>query len=133
MQLKTGNIVQQQQQLTSQPSLSSTGGIGSNPTTQTLRLVSGGSTNTTPIRVLTSGQTVRLQTSQSGATTILRGQTTIMTTTSLTPNVIGGPTTTSATIGGKQILLQKPISLSGQNLLQLVKTSQGKRSYDFNF
>lgn len=34
----------------------------------------------------------------------------------------GGATTT---IGGKQILLQKPISLSGQNVLQLVKTSQG--------
>lgn len=33
--------------------------------------------------------------------------------------------TTATTIGGKQILLQKPISLSGQNVLQLVKTSQG--------
>lgn len=34
-------------------------------------------------------------------------------------------TTSATTIGGKQILLQKPISLSGQNVLQLVKTSQG--------
>lgn len=33
--------------------------------------------------------------------------------------------TATTTIGGKQILLQKPISLSGQNVLQLVKTSQG--------
>lgn len=38
--------------------------------------------------------------------------------------VLTGNTTTT-TIGGKQILLQKPISLSGQNVLQLVKTSQG--------
>lgn len=36
-----------------------------------------------------------------------------------------GSTTSATTIGGKQILLQKPISLSGQNVLQLVKTSQG--------
>lgn len=32
---------------------------------------------------------------------------------------------TAATIGGKQILLQKPLNISGQNVLQLVKTSQG--------
>lgn len=36
-----------------------------------------------------------------------------------------GGTASATTIGGKQILLQKPISLSGQNVLQLVKTSQG--------
>lgn len=39
--------------------------------------------------------------------------------------VLAGSTTAATTIGGKQILLQKPISLSGQNVLQLVKTSQG--------
>lgn len=95
---------------------------------QSIRVVTGpsssnaGLTNAnTPIR-LPSGQTVRLATSQTGAATILRGQTSIMTTPAIGG---GGTTTTSATIGGKQILLQKPISLSGQNLLQLVKTSQG--------
>lgn len=84
---------------------------------QALRVVSG-TTSNTPIRVLSSGQTVRLTTSQSGAATILRGQTSIMSTSAIT-QVSGGTTTTSATIGGKQILIQKPISL------QLVKTSQG--------
>lgn len=86
---------------------------------QALRVVSG-TTSNTPIRVLSSGQTVRLTTSQtgSGTATILRGQTSIMSTSALT-QVSGGTTTTSATIGGKQILIQKPISL------QLVKTSQG--------
>lgn len=83
---------------------------------QALRVVSG-TTSNTPIRVLSSGQTVRLTTSQTGST-ILRGQTSIMSTSALT-QVSGGTTTTSATIGGKQILIQKPISL------QLVKTSQG--------
>lgn len=39
--------------------------------------------------------------------------------------VLTAGNTTTTTIGGKQILLQKPISLSGQNVLQLVKTSQG--------
>ena len=93
---------------------------------QALRVVSagvnssGGTLTNTPIRVLSSGQTVRLATSQTG--TILRGQTSIMTT-AITPGTVG-TTTTSATIGGKQILLQKPINI-GQNLLQLVKTSQG--------
>lgn len=93
-----------------------------------LRVVTGTTTaaaasaSNTPIRVLSSGQTVRLATSQTGAT-ILRGQTSIMTT-SITPGTVG-TTTTSATIGGKQILLQKPINLSGQNFMQLVKTSQG--------
>lgn len=86
---------------------------------QALRVVSG-TTSNTPIRVLSGGQTVRLTTAQtgSGAATILRGQTSIMSTSAIT-QVSGGTTTTSATIGGKQILLQKPISL------QLVKTSQG--------
>lgn len=83
---------------------------------QALRVV--GTTSNTPIRVLSSGQTVRLTTSQSGAATILRGQTSIMSTSAIT-QVSGGITTTSATIGGKQILIQKPINL------QLVKTSQG--------
>lgn len=55
------------------------------------------------------------------STTILRQQPTVLTT-SASP---GGAGATAATIGGKQILLQKPISLSGQNVLQLVKTSQG--------
>ncbi|KAG4078740.1 hypothetical protein HA402_015330 [Bradysia odoriphaga] len=87
---------------------------------QALRVVSG-TTGNTPIRVLSSGQTVRLTTSQTGAgaaTILQRGQTSIMSTSALT-QVSGGTTTTSATIGGKQILIQKPISL------QLVKTSQG--------
>lgn len=53
------------------------------------------------------------------STTILRQQPTVLTTSASS----GGATAT--TIGGKQILLQKPISLSGQNVLQLVKTSQG--------
>lgn len=39
---------------------------------------------------------------------------------------------TATTIGGKQILLQKPLSISGQNVLQLVKTSQGI-AFLFNF
>lgn len=86
---------------------------------QALRVVSG-TTSNTPIRVLSSGQTVRLTTSQTGtgATILQRGQTSIVSTSAIT-QVSGGTTTTSATIGGKQILIQKPISL------QLVKTSQG--------
>lgn len=85
---------------------------------QALRVVSG-TTGNTPIRVLSGGQTVRLTTSQtgSGAATILRGQTSIVSTSAVTQ--VSVPSTTSATIGGKQILIQKPISL------QLVKTSQG--------
>lgn len=90
-----------------------------------MRLVS--SAGTSNVRVLSSGgQTVRLAGTQHTAgspisTTILRQQPTVLTTSS-SPL---GSGTTAATIGGKQILLQKPISLSGQNVLQLVKTSQG--------
>lgn len=83
------------------------------------------------MRVLSSGQTVRLATSQPTSaqsinTTILRQQPTVLTTSATSGTtagtVLAGTTATAATIGGKQILLQKPISLSG---LQLVKTSQG--------
>lgn len=100
-----------------------------------MRLVSNAATSN--VRVLSSGQTVRLATSQQGtgqvgqpiSTTILRQQPTVLTTSATSGTTAGtvltGTTTTSATIGGKQILLQKPISLSGQNVLQLVKTSQG--------
>lgn len=87
------------------------------------------------VRVLTSGQTVRLTSSQPTnahvatpiSTTILRQQPNVSTATiaSSAGTVIAGSTATATTIGGKQILLQKPISLSGQNVLQLVKTSQG--------
>lgn len=94
---------------------------------QSVRLVSNAGTSN--VRVLSSGQTVRLAGAQQGtsqvaspiSTTILRQQPTVLTT-SASP---AGAGATAATIGGKQILLQKPISLSGQNVLQLVKTSQG--------
>lgn len=96
---------------------------------QGVRVVSNATTSN--VRVLTSGQTVRLATSQSGQAhvgtpTILRQQPTAsITSVASSPGAVISGTTTAATIGGKQILLQKPISLSGQNVLQLVKTSQG--------
>lgn len=93
-------------------------------TPQSVRLVSNAGTSN--VRVLSSGQAMRLAGTQQGTshvgspiTTILRQQPTVLTTSASS----GGATAT--TIGGKQILLQKPISLSGQNVLQLVKTSQG--------
>lgn len=101
-------------------------------TAQGVRLVSNASTSN--VRVLSSGQTVRIATSQPGSghvgspinTTILRQQPTVLTSSPssgvATGTIIAG---TTGTAGGKQILLQKPISLSGQNVLQLVKTSQG--------
>lgn len=96
-------------------------------TPQSVRLVSNAGTSN--VRVLSSGQAVRLTGSQQGtsqvaspiSTTILRQQPTVLTT-SASP---AGAGATAATIGGKHVLLQKPISLSGQNVLQLVKTSQG--------
>lgn len=96
-------------------------------TPQSVRLVSNAGTSN--VRVLSSGQAMRLTGSQQGtsqvaspiSTTILRQQPTVLTT-SASP---GGAGATAATIGGKHVLLQKPISLSGQNVLQLVKTSQG--------
>lgn len=89
-------------------------------TQQSIRVLSG-TTSNTPIRVLAGGQTVRLTTGQvgSGTATILRGAQTNIISTSGTTQVATGTTTTSATIGGKQIVINKPISL------QMVKTSQG--------
>ncbi|XP_055311476.1 host cell factor 1 isoform X3 [Sitodiplosis mosellana] len=101
---------------------------------QGVRIVNAPTSN---VRVLSSGQTVRIASSQPNtahvgspiSTTILRQQPTVLNSTS-SPIVSAGTVLTAGstgatTIGGKQILLQKPISLSGQNVLQLVKTSQG--------
>lgn len=101
-------------------------GVVTNPTIQQqqqgVRLVN---TSTSNVRVISSGQTVRLTTQGGGVgqqlnTTILRQQPTIITNPTSSGSVSGGQT-----IGTKQIIVQKPISLSGQNLLQLVKTSTG--------
>ncbi|XP_031639467.1 host cell factor 2 isoform X2 [Contarinia nasturtii] len=104
---------------------------------QGVRIVNAQTSN---VRVLQSGQTVRIASSQPGtaqvgspiSTTILRQQPTVLNSTAspivsagkFSSTVLAG-STSATTIGGKQILLQKPISLSGQNVLQLVKTSQG--------
>lgn len=98
-----------------------------------VRIVNAPSSN---VRVLSSGQTVRIASSQpqvgspiGSTTTILRQQPTTVLNSTASPIASAGTVltgnTTATTIGGKQILLQKPISLSGQNVLQLVKTSQG--------
>lgn len=100
-------------------------GVVSNPTIQQqqqgVRLVN---TSTSNVRVISSGQTVRLTTQGGGIgqplNTILRQQPTIMTTQTSSGNMTAG-----GQIGTKQIIVQKPISLSGQNVLQLVKTSTG--------
>lgn len=95
---------------------------------QSVRLVN---TSTSNVRVISGGQTVRL--TQGGAvgqplnTTILRQQPTIITTPTTSGNVSVSDVSVSAAtaIGAKQIFVQKPINLASQNVLQLVKTSQG--------
>lgn len=90
-------------------------------TPQGVRLVSNAQTSN--VRVLSSGQTVRIATSQHStnqvaqpiSTTILRQQPTIITTSAQSGAATGGQvlaagTTATANIGGKQILLSKRIS-----------------------
>lgn len=89
-----------------------------------VRLVNAAAQN---VRVISSGQTVRL--TQGGAvgqplnTTILRQQPTIITTQATAGNAAA--TAVGTVAAGKQIFVQKPIQIGGQNVLQLVKTSQG--------
>ncbi|XP_053684256.1 host cell factor isoform X2 [Sabethes cyaneus] len=138
---------------------------------QTIRVVSGTAisnaqqiaTGGTPIRVLSStGQQVRIATQQTGGqlvsvstatgqqtATVLRGQNIVTAGTHLQAQqrIVSAPgsTTTTATIGGKQIILQKPLTIVGgaggqttgtintaggmtvnqPQIVTLVKTSQG--------
>ncbi|XP_055591649.1 host cell factor isoform X2 [Uranotaenia lowii] len=160
--IQTQPTVQQQQiqqqhvtQITQQP--------------QTIRVVSGGAatisnaqqitTGTgTPIRVLSStGQQVRIATQQpivnvsnatvqqvshgQGTTAVIRGQNIVAAQGQQRIVSASGSTTTTATIGGKQIILQKPLTIVGgaggstatgtlnnvnqPQIVTLVKTSQG--------
>lgn len=100
--------------------------VSSSTLQQGVRLVN---TPTSNVRVISGNQTVRL--TQGGAvaqslnTTILRQQSTIVSSHAASGSIANAGTVTATSIGGKQIFVQKPISLSGQNVLQLVKTSQG--------
>lgn len=98
-----------------------------------LRVVTTSSTGSSaPIRVLSSGQTVRLAAGTAAGTArattafnaVASGSTTTASSAAAATSSSPLPPT-AATISGKQILLQKPMTLSGQNLLQLVKTSHG--------
>ncbi|XP_058838311.1 host cell factor isoform X2 [Topomyia yanbarensis] len=157
-QVQAASNLQQQQQITQ---------ITQQP--QTIRVVSGTAISNaqqiatgggTPIRVLSStGQQVRIATQQplvsvSTATgqhtaTVLRGQNIVTAGTHLQTQqrIVSAPgsTTTTATIGGKQIILQKPLTIVGgaggqatgtintaggmtvnqPQIVTLVKTSQG--------
>lgn len=104
--------------------------IGTSTTSlpQTVRVLTGsvGVANTS-VRVLTSGQTLRLATTQAA---IIRntgtGGSNVITSIAPTSLVSAANTNTSGTIAGKQFFIQKPFSLGGQNVqLQLVKTSTG--------
>ncbi|XP_055371993.1 host cell factor 2 isoform X2 [Condylostylus longicornis] len=100
-------------------------------------------TSTSTVKVLGSGQTVRLSSTNttSAPTTLIKTstghqvnaqniiqQSPVIAATSINSGVaaISGNATASATIGGKQFIIQKPLTLSGQNVqFQLIKTSTG--------
>lgn len=75
---------------------------------------------TTAIRVISGNQTVRLATQPTvtGAGTVLRTPNTIQT-------VQGSQQTATAQIGGKQVIIQKPMTFNNQQFVTLVKTSKG--------
>lgn len=103
-------------------------------TPQTVRVVTGTvGSGSTPVRVLTGAQTVRLATTQAPTATIIRSVSGAASNvvTCISPSIVANTSTgvvsgQQTTIGGKQFFIQKPFSLSGSNVqLQLVKTSAG--------